>query len=85
MLTAPARDRAYGVYGLLVGRTRLVAVLSPKVARGAIGQVQAFGDRPQVCEVVPAKGAGRSVAPLWRAFGLRGTTARTRLNAPIWT
>lgn len=65
MLTAPARDRAYGVYGLLVGRTRLVAVLSPKVARGAVGQVQAFGDRPQVGKVVPAKPPDVA-SPLWR-------------------
>jgi hypothetical protein len=63
-LATPARDRAYGIYGLLVGGARLMAVLSPKVARRALGDVQAFGDRPQVGEVVQSD-APNKLPSIW--------------------
>ena len=54
-LPALARNGSYGVHGLLVGGVGLVAVLGPEVARSAVGEIKAFGDRPQVGAVVLAE------------------------------
>jgi hypothetical protein len=53
-LATPACDRAHGVDGLLV------AALGAQIARGAFGNVQAYGDRARVEEVVQADAAHKA-------------------------
>lgn len=49
---AKARRGGADVDRMLVGQARLVAVLGAQVVRGALGDVQLFGDRAQVGDVV---------------------------------